>query len=125
MAGGRPTKYKKKYCEMLFKHMSDGYSYETFSAVLGVCRQTMYDWEKKHPEFLDTKKRAFDACQLTWEKIGVAQSVGNTKHGKGAPASWIFNMKNRFGWKSQDNKIDITVRGFADALAELDVPDDE
>lgn len=110
MPGGRPTKYKHEYCEMLIDHMSNGLSYETFSAVIGVSRAVLYDWEKAYPEFLDAKKEAFDQCQLFWEKEG-AKGLWNETHynDQGKPTKskslnstvWIFNMKNRFNWSDK------------------------
>jgi DNA-binding transcriptional regulator YiaG len=44
--GGRPTKYKRDYCAMLISHLKDGLSFESFGGVLGVSKQTLYDWEK-------------------------------------------------------------------------------
>ncbi len=95
---GRPPKYKPEYCQMLIDHMATGMSYETFAATIGTYRSVLYDWEKKYQEFSDAKKIAVEACQAFWEKIGMAQAVGDKHYGKGSTASWIFNMKNRFNW---------------------------
>lgn len=95
---GRPPAYKPEYCEMLIDHMSSGLSYETFSAVIGTHRSVLYAWEDKYPDFKDAKKKAVEAGQVFWEKIGLAQAVGDKTYGKGSTASWIFNMKNRFNW---------------------------
>jgi len=78
--------------------MSQGFSYETFAAVIDVDRSTIYEWEKHHVEFSDAKKRAFDKCQLQWEKIGIGLALGQEKFRYGSTGSWAFNMKNRFGW---------------------------
>lgn len=91
---GRPTKYKKKYCDDLIKHMKQGLSYETFGASIGVSKQTVYDWEKKHPEFIDSKRLAWGEYQLFWEKMGVHGSAGKLKGFNST--SFIYNMKCRF-----------------------------
>jgi len=96
--GGRPPKFEPRFCQMLIDHMSQGLSYESFSAVVGTSRSTLYNWEKDFPEFLDAKKIGVECSQLFWEKIGLAQAVGDKDYGKGNCASWIFNMKNRFNW---------------------------
>lgn len=103
---GQPTAYRDEYCEMLIEHMKGGLSYESFSAIIGTCRKTLYNWEKSEPKFLHAKKKAFEASMLTWERIGIAQAVGDKKHGRGSTASWIFNMKNRFGWTDKHQLID-------------------
>ena len=71
MAGGRPTSYKPEYCDMLIRHMRSGLSFESFAGVVGVSKQTIYDWEKVNPEFLDAKKKGAALSNLFWEKIGI------------------------------------------------------
>lgn len=100
MKVGRPTKYKKEYCKMLIDHMEQGLSFEAFAGVVSVSKQTLYDWEKAHPEFLDAKRQGFQKCRLFWEKLGL-DNIINESFGKGQSRSlnasvWIFNMKNRF-----------------------------
>lgn len=94
---GRPSKYRKEYCELLVSHMEGGLSFESFAAEVGVIPDTLYEWVKKHPEFSDAKKRGWALSQLFWEKIGIAGATGRIR-GFNA-ASWIFNMKNRFKWR--------------------------
>jgi hypothetical protein len=98
MPAGRPTDYKPEYCEQLIEHMRMGYSYDTFAAVADVCVDTLYEWEKKHPEFSDAKKRARIKGQLVWEQMGMQ---GMRTEGAFNSAVWIFNMKNRFKWHDQ------------------------
>lgn len=95
---GQPTKYKPEYCDMLIKHMSKGFSYESFAGVVDVDRDTLYAWEKVQPQFSDSKKKAFAKCMLFWENKGIlGQDFGKDFNA----AVWCFNMKNRFGWKDK------------------------
>jgi hypothetical protein len=96
MPGGRPSKYKKAYCDAVIKHCAKGLSFECFAAQCHVSKETIYTWTEKHKEFLDAKKKGEAKCQEYWEKLGLAGTVGKLK-GFNA-AMWIFNMKNRFGW---------------------------
>lgn len=108
MAGGRPTKYKPEYCEQLIEHMSEGYSYESFAGVIGVAKDTIYQWEK-HQEFSDSKKIAFAKCNVFWERVAMD---GMHDRNFSAPV-WIFNMKNRFGWKDKkeiDHSVDAKIK---------------
>lgn len=93
---GRPTKYRKEYCQKLIDHMKQGYSYETFGTVIKVASSNLYEWEKKHKDFREAKKIAFNECQLFWEKMGMGGTAGKLRGFN--PAGWIFNMKNRFKW---------------------------
>jgi len=120
MPAGRPTKYDPSYCEKLIKHMAQGLSYLSFAGVIEVNPDTMYEWEKKHPEFSEAKKIAFQKGRLAWETMGIAGTVGKTD--KFSAAAWIFNMKNRFKWTDRqeiqveeapdekDKKLDLLLR---------------
>lgn len=116
---GQPSKYDPKYCDALTEHMAKGLSFETFAAVVGVHRDTLYEWVKAHPEFAEAKEEAFSKCQLFWEQQGVNGLYSVTEYNeKGKPESsksinatvWIFNMKNRFKWRDkQPDEIDTIV----------------
>lgn len=115
---GRPTKYKQEYCQLLIDHMAQGYSYETFPAIIDVCIKTIYTWETEYKEFLQAKMKAFSLCQKFWEELGVKHILNESwSEGKGAGGSkslnasvWIFNMKNRFKWRDRqpDEVIQVT-----------------
>lgn len=100
MPGGRPTKYKNRYCQALDEHMKEGFSYSSFAGLIGVHLDTLYAWERKHPEFSEAKKRGELKSLLHWEKLGMNGISGEIK-GFNA-ATYIFNMKNRFGWADRN-----------------------
>jgi hypothetical protein len=52
---GRPTKYRKKFCDELVDHMSNGYSFDSFAGTIKVSAMVLYDWCKAHTEFADAK----------------------------------------------------------------------
>ena len=106
---GRPSKYKKKFCNMLIDHMSKGFSFESFAGVAKVNQDTLHEWKKVHREFSEAKNIASGISMLWWERIGIAAMIGQEimLNGKKQKinintAMWIFNMKNRFGWS--DNR---------------------
>jgi len=92
---GRPTKYEERFCEMLVKHMSEGLSFESFAAEVNTHKDTLYEWKKVYEEFSDAHKRGITQNLSFWEKIGRSLAI----KGKGNVVAWIFNMKNRHGWK--------------------------
>lgn len=104
---GRPTKYRPEYCEMLISHMSTGLSFESFAGVVGVWKEAIYEWTKKHPDFSNALKAARSKQRLALEKRALAQAFGQTK---GTPATLIFILKNTIGWKDnpepQDDSYD-------------------
>ena len=77
--------------------MSQGLSYEAFAGVVGTHIDTLYHWEKIHPEFSEAKKHGVSRSRIWWERAGQSGMLGEVK-GFNA-AVWIFNMKNRFGWR--------------------------
>ena len=96
---GRPTLYKPEFCQMLINHMSQGLSYETFAGVVGVSKQTLYDWEKKNENFLDAKKIGQMKRNEVVEKLYIQAATGHNK--KANPAMMIFWMKNCVGWQDK------------------------
>ncbi len=94
---GRPTKFDQRFCNLLFAHMSNGYSFETFGTVAEVSVQTLYNWEKSRAEFFEAKTLGEEASLLWWESVGIQ---GTFQKGFNA-GLWIQNMKCRFrkfGW---------------------------
>lgn len=96
MPAGRPTKYKPEMCQQVIDFMAQGYSKEATAAQIGIAKDTLYEWVKKHTEFSDAIKEGEDKSRLWWEKIGMAGMVGKVP-GFNA-TTWIFNMKNRHNW---------------------------
>lgn len=93
--------------------MKEGLSYETFGAVIGVCKTTVYEWQYKHREFAEAKKLAWQEYQLFWEKMGVNGTKGKLKGFNST--SYIYNVKCRFRnsdtfGNDPDNQKNVTVK---------------
>lgn len=98
---GRPTDYKKAYCKQIIAHMAKGLSLESFAGKLGVAKQTVYDWTKAHPEFLDASIIAREKCRLFYEEMGIKGMTNKISFFN--DRIWRFNMINRFKdeWKER------------------------
>lgn len=130
---GRASEYKEEYCDQLIEHMASGLSFESFSAVIGVHRATLYEWVKIHDAFNDAKRIGTDKNLHWWEKQG-RDGLFEEKDAvseKGVPYAsrsintslWIFNMKNRHLWKDkQDDKKTIYIKRDKDMQ---DISDEE
>ncbi len=105
----RPTLYRPEYDQMLIEHMNEGLSFSTFAGVVSVSSQTIYDWCKKYPTFLDAKKVGMVKSKLYWEKLGKDNIVSYTKTEKNGDhmvsesrslnsSVWIFSMRNKYLW---------------------------
>lgn len=114
---GRPTKYKEEYCSQIVDHMKRGLSIESFAGVIGVHKDTLYEWKATYPDFSDALKQGEAQSLLFWELLGI--DGANGKIPNFSASSFIFNMKNRFDWKDKreiksETKVTEFKIGFSD-----------
>lgn len=95
MAGGRPTKYKPEYPDLLRKHMEEGRSFETFAAQCRVSIETIYEWTRVHPEFSEAKKEGV-ALAMDWWEEKMRKNLTTFDNTKFNTTAWIYTMKCRF-----------------------------
>lgn len=91
MPAGRPTKYKREYCQSAIDFMRDGYSVTAFAGHIGVARSTVFKWAEENLEFSDALKTAQALAALWWEES--LRTVART--GEGNATACIFGVKNR------------------------------
>jgi hypothetical protein len=93
---------RKKLFESYCKHISSGFSDDSFpDCDIKTFNSVLQQYPEDFPaEKIDKAKRL---CLKFWEEKG----MGNlTEDGKPYnPTMWIFNMKNRFGWKDRPESI--------------------
>ncbi len=105
---GRPTKYKKKYCEEVIKAMAKGLGAEAFAGMIGVNRDTIYHWINTREDFSDAVSQGKMKMALFFEQMGIDQNTGDGAKGFSA-AMYIFTMKNKLGWTDkQEVRQEIT-----------------
>lgn len=122
MPGGRPTKYKKEYCEGIVNYFKDFEPFEElpieetidaegkttsktkrfpvappsltkYATSIDVSRDTLHEWKKNHDEFSD----AFAKAKAIYEDVYCDGALlGYYNHGFTA-----LIMKNRFEWKEK------------------------
>lgn len=115
MTAGRPTEYRPEMCVKAVDLMRDGASKTEVAAELGVCKQTLYEWIKKHPEFDDAIKKGTDLCESWWERQGRIA----LREEKFSATLWYMNMKNRFRWADkQESTVEMSGNlSFADGVS--------
>lgn len=107
MPRGRPSLYEDRFCEMVVDFCEDGSSLTAFAASIDVCRETIQEWRRVHPEFSVACNRALAKAQNYWEKMMVSAARGEIieKHSYGEggchfqkhnPIMIMFAMKARF-----------------------------
>jgi hypothetical protein len=106
---GRPTDYREEYCQALIDWRQRGGTYEGFAGSIGVSKQTLYDWEKAQPAFLDAKRRARQKHRVFMDQIGLGLMTGKLK---GSAGVWIFVMKNEHGYRDDPIEEEDAIEGI-------------
>lgn len=91
---GRPTKYKKEYCQRIVDAMSEGKSVLQFCAEQGVSKSSVYLWAQQHDEFSDALSRGKELGEAYWE--GELQKMMYSREAN-APLVKLY-FANRFNW---------------------------
>jgi hypothetical protein len=98
---GAPTKYKAEYCDEVVSFMGRGFSVEAFAGHVSVSKETLYNWMEEYPDFKAAVAVGREKCRIWWEEAG-HQGIFTGKDTSFSAATWIFNMRNRFGWRNED-----------------------
>jgi hypothetical protein len=103
--GGRPTKYRPKYCQMVIENGKAGYSLTSAAAKLDVSRDTLTEWGSVHPEFSAAMKRAKALAGNRWEQR--ASELTDKGGSGGQVAMTIFALKNLApdDWKDKHETV--------------------
>jgi len=103
MPAGRPTKYKKRYCEDVIEHMKNGASFNSFAAKIEVSDSRIRDWKKRFPEFQEACDIAAKRSLEWWENFAMQAATGRLydkahkgKYDKHNTGMIQFIMKQRF-----------------------------
>ena len=100
-------KYKPEYCEIAYLLMKNGKSKIRVCAELGICKQTLYNWADRHPEFKKALEIGVTASEAYWEDLGQNHIIRDLDEDGKATISfdtglYMINMRNRFGWRATD-----------------------
>jgi len=95
-------------CQQLIETMAGGHSAEAGAAKIGISAWNLYEWQKLHPEFLQTVQEGRQMAILFWERRAIAVA-----HGKPGNAQLItLALKNRSraasGWHHDIQKTELT-----------------
>lgn len=93
----RPTKYREEYNDLLIQHMEKGFCFSTFACSIRVSRKTLYNWEKRFPDFREAFEIGEAKALAYYEQIGIKGMLGKIKHFN--VRLYRLTMMNRFGWR--------------------------
>lgn len=101
MAGGRPRTtlddLPSDWRELMLAAASEGKSAVEIRHEIGIGRSAWETLLEDSQEFRAAEKDARELCEVWWERSGRTLAMA----GGGNSAIWIFNMKNRFGWRDK------------------------
>ena len=124
--GGRPTKYKPEYCELMVERGKQGKHMVQIASEIGVHIDTIHEWCDKHPPFSEAKKLSKQHCEAFWTNV-LTQTAINGDFGVGRAPTLMFKMKACFGWRDRDpNQVNIDANTKGEATFNFSsVPDSE
>ena len=127
-AFGRPSLYDPAYCEQVIEWGAMGKSKAWMCANLGVSRQTVEDWTKAHPEFLDAIMRAMLMSQSWWEDVGQDNIVSMPAMGTLNGSVYSRSMAARFpaDWREKtEQKIEgeLAISGITRKIVDPKAPE--
>jgi hypothetical protein len=73
---GRPTKYRAEIGEQIADAMAEGLSLEAAAAACGVSPRVVFNWQRRHPAFLQAVERGRAQSLLFWERRAIALAAG-------------------------------------------------
>jgi len=94
------TYYKNEYDQKLIDHLAAGYSFQSFSGTVGVCRKTIYNWLDEHESFRQAKEIGLSKTLHLFESVlmdkmlGTGETIVNPRLAD--TASLLFALKTRF-----------------------------
>lgn len=114
--GGRPTDYRPEYCDCVIEWGRDGKSRTWIATEINVHRDTLYEWERQHPEFSDAMARAKQFEQRYYEDAGQAGMYSKEFNS----SVWSRSMAARFpsDWREK-TETDTTLKAGGDLAALL------
>lgn len=98
---GRPPDYCPAMCDMVLEFMSEGASVVECARHLKVCRDTIYDWMKKHPDFAKAVKTGRDWSEARNAEIIRMIALGQIP--KANMEAYKMYMRNTTDWDKNVN----------------------
>jgi hypothetical protein len=130
---GRPSKYKREYCEKVIQSMANGMSLAAFCAEIKVGRDTVFHWVQQYPEFGLAVKNAKEASQAWWERLAIIVATGQknfkdprtgemkTLYKNAHPGMIMFMMGRRFPdyYAKKENIIESESNSRKEAIKQM------
>lgn len=83
-----------EHCQAIWEHLAAGHTIDSLGAVIGVCKESIYEWLAIHKEFAEARELGELARAHLTEKIGLQQAVT----GRGNYSTWMVFANRYLGW---------------------------
>ena len=105
---GRPTSYRVGFCGRIIALMAGGRSLEGCASRLGVHPDSLYEWQKVHPEFSEAVRAGRAAATAFWE--GRLLDVAQGGSGNAQAIQWALRNRSRAasGWDHAHNRVEVS-----------------
>ena len=104
--GGRPTSYRPEFCQRVVALMAEGRSLDGCAPLLGVNPDSLYEWQKVHPQFSEAVRAGRAAATTFWENRLLA--VAHGEPGNAQAIQWALRNRSRAasGWHHDSVKLE-------------------
>jgi len=122
------SEYRPEYCELLIKHMKNGFTFNSFGAAIKVPMSEVDRWEQLYPEWARYKDIAQSCLLYHDEELLKNGTTGELEKFKAS--SHIFKMTAVHGWKTnfeiahKGESIEQYIKRIKDASV-IDIPRNE
>lgn len=114
---GRPSKYKKEYCQQIIECGKRGDTLVHFACDIGVVKDTLNEWASVHPEFSDALKVCKQENEKYW--INLAKNRANGQQSRGSDILIKFMLSSSHGYREKTDVVqevtaDVTTKSTVD-----------
>ena len=105
---GRPSSYRGEFCQRIVELISEGRSLDGCASILGVNPDSLYLWQKLHPEFSESVKMGRAAATAFWESRLLDVAQGGS--GNAQAVQWALRNRSRAasGWDHAHAKLELS-----------------
>lgn len=103
---GRPTCYRAEFCERIVTLMAEGRSLDGCASLLGVHPDSLYEWQKVHPEFSEAVRAGRAAATTFWEERLL--DIANGGSGNAQAIQWALRNRSKAasGWHNDAQRLE-------------------
>ena len=107
-APGRPTSYRPEFCSRVVELMAEGRSLDGCAALLGVHPDSLYEWQRVHPESSVAVRAGRAAATAFWETRLLDVAGGGS--GNAQAIQWALRNRSRAasGWDHAHAKLEVS-----------------